>query len=81
MIRTEQNSSTGPRQAVNALSQKTSVEESRNYAVPFIPLCMGSLKHLDRHTTERYTEENSLGTCVPGVWRSAVQCTHTDRHS
>lgn len=59
-----------------SLSQEAAVGESRNYAVSFMPLCMGSLKHLDRHMRDRYTKENSLGTCVLGAWSSAVQCAH-----
>lgn len=59
-----------------SLSQETEVGESRNYAVSFMPLCMGALKHLYRHMRDRYSTENSLGTCVLGAWRSAVQRAH-----
>lgn len=45
------------------------------------PLCMVYLKHLHTHMTDRYTKENSLGTCVLEVC-GGLQCSaHTDRHS
>lgn len=43
--------------------------------------CMGHLKHLDTHTTHRYTKYNSRGTSAPKVC-GGLQCTvHTARHS
>lgn len=77
----ERNSFMGYMQGVNALSWITVVRRAVIMQYHPCSLCMGYLKHLDTHMTDRYTKENSFGTCVLEV-RGGLQCSvRTDRHS